>query len=436
MNRDDLQRLSKDDLIDLVLKLQRPVKTSRNSSWPPSSDDKGGGGSALSKDERRKRSRPGGAKPGHKGHFRELAANPDEVIDHEPIHCACCLAQFGADAERALLGEYDEIEIPVLKPHVRRHRRFALRCTHCAARTEADLPPEAQGTPFGSRIHALAIYLKTRHAFSYQRLIQAFDNLFGLAISEGAVMNMFKRAGAAFEMKREQALAILRKAKVVASDETGMRVEGVNAYQWVFCSQQAVVHVNDFTRSGAVIRETMNGHQPDVWLSDRYSAQQGHGARHQTCLAHLARDVKYALEASDDQIPLRLKLWLDRTFALSREIGTLAQSTLRAKLRQLRRDMDAIVRTPTTCSCAQDIRARFARAKDQLLTFAAYPGEVEPTNNQSERELRPAVIQRKVTNGYRAEWAANFEANVRTATSTMRLQGEAPFQAIFQTISP
>jgi transposase len=34
MNRDDLQRLSKDDLIELVLRLQRPDKTSRTSSKP------------------------------------------------------------------------------------------------------------------------------------------------------------------------------------------------------------------------------------------------------------------------------------------------------------------------------------------------------------------------------------------------------------------
>jgi hypothetical protein len=32
-----------------------------------------------------------------------------------------------------------------------------------------------------------------------------------------------------------------------------------------------------------------------------------------------------------------------------------------------------------------------------------YP-QVEATNNGSERKLRPSVIQRKVTNGYRAMW--------------------------------
>jgi transposase len=35
MGRSDLERLSREELIDLVLRLQRPGKTSRTSSKPP-----------------------------------------------------------------------------------------------------------------------------------------------------------------------------------------------------------------------------------------------------------------------------------------------------------------------------------------------------------------------------------------------------------------
>jgi transposase len=70
-------------------------------------------------------------------------------------------------------------------------------------------------------------------------------------------------------------------------------------------------------------------------------------------------------------------------------------------------------------------------ASNQLLTFADWPGQVEPTNNACERSLRPAVIQRKVTNGYRAMWAAEGEAEVRTVVDTARLvRGANIFSAI------
>ena len=47
-------------------------------------------------------------------------------------------------------------------------------------------------------------------------------------------MNMFIRSHAGFKIEADKAKAILRQAKVVASDETGVRIEGTNSYHWVF----------------------------------------------------------------------------------------------------------------------------------------------------------------------------------------------------------
>jgi len=57
-----------------------------------------------------------------------------------------------------------------------------------------------------------------------------------------------------------------------------------------------------------------------------------------------------------------------------------------------------------------------------------------PLNNGSERLLRPAVVQRKITNGYRAMWAAEGEAAIRAVVDTARLSGSNPFGAILKTI--
>src|SRR3954451_14032676 len=63
MGRSELERLSKEELIELVLRLQRPEKTSRTSSKPPSTDRK----------EQREQAKPGGAKSGHEGHRRTIS---------------------------------------------------------------------------------------------------------------------------------------------------------------------------------------------------------------------------------------------------------------------------------------------------------------------------------------------------------------------------
>ena len=59
---------------------------------------------------------------------------------------------------------------------------------------------------------------------------------------------------------------------------------------------------------------------------------------------------------------------------------------------------------------------------------------IMPLNNGSERLLRPSVIQRKVTNGYRAMWAAEGEAAIRTVVDTARLTGSSPFGTILKTV--
>ena len=426
MDRGDLQRLSKDELIDLVLRLQRPQKTSRTSSKPPSTDRK----------ERRDQAKPGGAKPGHKGHSRALSEDFDRIVNHHPDQCPCCRASLSSDLPVETVSEHETIDLPEIRPVVERHRRLSVRCPSCGALVIAPVPAAANGTPFGPRTHAVATYLKTFQALSYERLQGAFTDLFGLTISQGGLMNMLRRSQAAFGLERDAAIAALRRAEVVASDETGVRIEGSNAYQWVFRSSEAVVHRAALTRGAIVVRDLMNGHRPQVWCSDRYSAQQGHGVAHQTCLAHLARDVAFVDETSEDMVPSRLRLWLKRAFALADGIETFATSTIAAKRRALERSLADILRAPTACDLARDLQMKFRRARDQLLVFAAYPGLVEPTNNACERALRPAVIQRKVTNGYRAMWAANGEADVRTVVDTARLRtGARPFQTILNTVA-
>jgi transposase len=261
------------------------------------------------------------------------------------------------------------------------------------------------------------------------------SDLFGLTLSQGGLMNLLRRAQARFQSGREAAVSALRRAEVVASDETGVRIEGSNAYHWVFRSAQAVVHQASPTRGAVVVRELMDGHRPAVWISDRYTAQQGHAAEHQTCLAHLARDVAYVVEASDDPVPFRLQLWLRSVFALAERVTDLTTATLAAKRRSLDQQLGAILATASCCDLARELQAKISRARDQLLVFLSHPGRVEPTNNGCERALRPAVVQRKVTNGYRAMWAADGEAAIRTVVDTARLTGTRAFGTILKTVS-
>ena len=127
-----MQQLSKEQLIELVLRLQRPDKNSRTSSKPPSTDKK----------EKREGSRPGGAKLGHEPHTRRLADDPDEFRDHVPGVCEQCGVTFRSQAQRELIGEYDEIEIPPVKPYVIRHHHHHHHAHPTVSNPISKLPQE------------------------------------------------------------------------------------------------------------------------------------------------------------------------------------------------------------------------------------------------------------------------------------------------------
>ena len=195
--------------------MQRPEKTSRTSSKPLATDRK----------ERRAQAKPGGAKPGHEGHSRVMSEDPDAVVEHRPDRCACCGGGLNGDLPVEVVSVSERIELPEVAPVVTQHQRLAVQCPTCGARVIAPVPEVARGTPFGPRLHAVATYLKTFQALSYEWLQAVLSDLFGLTLSQGGLMNLLQRAQRRFRSSRDEAVSIMRQAIVVASDETGVRIE-------------------------------------------------------------------------------------------------------------------------------------------------------------------------------------------------------------------
>jgi transposase len=180
--------------------------------------------------------------------------------------------------------------------------------------------------------------------------------------------NMFIRSRAGFKIEADKAKALLRQAKVVASFDPGVRIEGTTSYHRVFHCKDAVVHQPDYSRGARVVEQTMGGHEPKVWISDRYSAQQKHGAAHQTCLAHLARDAAFALEHGADDPPLPFKLWFGRAFDLAADIASFKASTIANKMRALEQQLAALLAAATGCGLARQLQAKIGRAQDARKT--------------------------------------------------------------------
>ena len=409
---------------ELEAKLNVPPKTPDNSSLPPSQSKKP---SRAAKVARR------GPRLGRLGGGRALAENPDEVVVARPVRCAHCQAAL-AEADHILHGRYDKIDLPAVKPVVTRVERYAGHCRCCGGTTLAPVPERLEpGTPFSVGIVALAMYLRFVHAISYQRLSRLLGELFGLAISEGALDAAFRRGKVHFDADVAAILARLRRARVVCSDETSVRIDGRTCWNWVFQNSEVVIHVIRRSRGAGVVAEVLDGHRPALWVSDLYGAQQGHAEEWQICLAHQLRDCTYAIEAGDAVFAPRMKVLLLRAVVLARRHRNLAPSTRREYRRRLECALDAVMALAPAHRDGQRIRRRYAKLRSHLFTFLDHP-ELPADNNSSERELRPTATYRKVTGGFRSDWGADLFAGVRSVIGTAARRGVSAYQAIQQTL--
>jgi len=437
----DLSRLSHDEKDALILalwaqvqsltsrvaeleaKLSVPPKTSDNSGVPPSQGHK------PNRAKRAKRSGPRQGSLGRTGGGRALATNPDEVVTAKPVRCAHCQAALG-ETDQRLHGRYDKIDLPIVAPVVTRVEHYAGQCPCCGGITLAPLPEGLEpGTPFSLNIVALAMYLRFVHAVSYRRLSRLLRELFRLAVSEGALDAAFRRGKPQFDADVANILARLRRARIICSDETSVRIDGRTCWNWVFQNEQVVIHVVRNSRAASVVTETMAGHRPSIWVSDLYGAQQGHADLWQVCLAHQLRDCKYAIEAGDSIFAPRMKALLLRAVVLARRRKHLADTTRRSYQGRLDRELDAIMVLAPTNQHGKRLRKRYGKVRGHLFTFLEHP-DVPPDNNGSERELRPTATYRKVTGGFRSKWGADLFAGVRSVVGTAARRGTNAYRAI------
>ena len=413
----------KERVARLEAKLGQPPKTPDNSSLPPSRGQKAS--SEVS-------SRPKG-KP-HRGSHRELHPHPTRVLDVRARECPHCAADVSGAAQGAL-ERYDRIELPEIKPDVTRVVLHGGTCPCCAGRFKAR-PPEGlePGSPFGPNLRAFVLYLRFTHAISFERLARLMSDLVGLEISEGGLVNMLAASRKAFTRAASRIRTRLLSSSILQSDETGVRVGKQTWWTWVFHHGRQCCFVIRPSRGKDVVEAFLGKRRPDFWVSDRLAAQMGWAKKHnQVCLAHLIREATYAVEAGDAAFAPALRKLLRRACGIAARRPNLADATLRTYAYTLDARLDALLRSAPTHAAGDKLQKVIKGCRRHLFVFLGNRA-IPPTNNGSEQALRPTVIFRKVTNGFRSQWAANLYADIRSVIETARRRAIRALDAIRLTL--
>jgi transposase len=458
MTQDELAQLSRDELIQLILTLyqqnvalqediaqlkadnealrlklekgKKPPTNSSNSSQPPSRDHK----RSLPSDRRKRRHGP---PAGHARHERQFVANPDHIVAVKAETCLGCQTDLRC-TEGVLRGVNQITELPPAKAEVIEVRQYEVACPECG-KTQVGEPPAGleMERAFGARLEATVVYYRQEQHMSYQRTRAALLNLHGVEISQGGIDKIMQRAGNRALQEVEPIQESVRQSAVIHSDETGSRVDAQNWWEWVFCSLTAVLHVIRFNRSSDVIRDVMGEAQAEVWVSDCLTSQLKAPTRQrQLCLAHQLRNLQAVVDLYPTAFwPRAMQALLRYTIHLHHHRDQMLPEQFQAQVARLERLCDRLLRRSLTQPGAQRLQRRYQKYRDSLFV-CLHRSDVSPTNNVSERALRPSVIHRKVIGCFRSGWGAQAYAALASVIDTAELSGVHAFDAIQSLLGP
>ncbi len=434
----------------LELELAKAKKDSSNSSKPPSSDI------AKPKPKRKRGSRKKPRKGGQPGHQRTLRQPlPEERVDE--------FIEYAIDAGEvkrlglSLTGNFQRIqhvELPQSPVHITEYRLLEyqdsdgeLYTAHC---------PELKGPIFGPRLLATIGWLKSAAHCSYSTVESWMEDVLQVPVSRGYLSKLCTGtiSDSLADCYSELAEAIPHQSQL-GSDETSIKNNGKKHWIWCITAASFTVFHIAATRSRAVLEKLVGDEFAGYLNFDYFSANcsfaWNFSLNVQYCWAHLIRDMRFLEKHPDKKTKVWAEQLVDRTrrlFSAWHRRDEMTEEGFHRSMVMHRDRFLEIVRKPPETKEAKNLAARFAivdYTSDECPNVKSYDlsqdyfrflfaGNVEPTNNHSEQQIRHCVIDRKITQGTRSQAGQRFNERMWTAIATCKKQNRNFFSFLNDSI--
>ena len=423
------------DLREKIRQLEEQLNlNSKNSSKPPSTDKK----------ESSKIRKKNGAKPGHPGHFRALFS-PDQVDEHVVLKIGSC--PRCSNTVRAVDEEpsiHQQVEIPEVCYRVTQYERHNFYCPCCRTYGVAPLPVEVGTSAFGTRLTAFTSFLTGACRLSKRLALQVLHQGFGIKAAVGSASNIERRVSLALRASYEEIEAEVRSSRDTKHiDETGWRQWGKTEFLWVMSTKKAALYKIQEGRS-AECRDLLLGNakwNKAAFVTDRLAIYSFQGL-HQYCLAHLKRDLKRfaerkGLDGEWGDVMLEL---LDKIFGFWKDFRERRRNrkSLQLASKRYRDEFEYGLFLAAKKRRHSITLQRFAKNlvnKTRKLWVFIEREEVDPTNNQAERDLRSSVIWRKLCHGTKSNRGDRFVERIQSVVATLARQGERCLKFLSEAIA-
>jgi transposase len=444
-------------LEERLRRLERWVsRNSGNSSLPPSSDDLPGRMKPAPK-RAKITGRQRGKQKGAQGNAMPWVAIPDETVPHRPAGRCGCGADLAAAHDVGVERSHQVHDLPEVRVRVRQHDVYRVRCG-CGVEHLGALPDEVSAAPssYGPNLKALVVYLLIYQHVPVQRCVRLIADLTGGGgPSEGFVHGMLTRCAQAVAEVVAAIRTLITLAHVAGFDETTLRCGSAGTKKYVLSAstESATVYhlggrdLDSFAEAG--ILPGFAG----IAVHDRYHnyfhPRWEHLAGHQACVAHLLRDFADAGETYPGthwppQAQRALRGLIRAWHAARAEGRAEIDPQIRAKLSKefgdaIKVGLSQVPRVPgprhSTAQRPGRELLEFCRDRaDDVLRFCG-DTRIWPTNNISERDLRPTKTQQKISGRLTSEAITQDRLDIRSYIDTARKHGINVMTALRQAIT-
>jgi hypothetical protein len=432
-------------------------RNSGNSSMPPSSDDLPGRRPPARKErraaERAEQKRKPGKQPGTPGAAMRWR-KADEVIGHFPQGDCACGAALADAGDLGVARSYQQEDVP--EPQRSRRFQHDLHKTRCACgRVHVAARPD--GVPdaplsVGPRLSAMAVYLSVFQHVPVERAQALIADLTGGVVSAGFVHSCLGKAAGLVTDAVRLIRTLIAAAPVAGFDETTLRSGAAGEKKYVhgaFTELYSAFWLG--TRSLETMREA--GILPSfagIVVSDRYAGYYSETwqnfAGHQACAAHLIRDFADCAETYPDSAwpeqAIRSLRGLIHARHAAREQGLPAipvavREPLETEFRRaITVGLAAVSRVPGPKNQVKQQPGRemleFCKTRQADVLRFTTDTSVWPTNNISERGVRPMKTQQKISGRLTSDDVTQDRLDIRGYIDTARKHGLGAYEVIHQ----
>jgi transposase len=438
-------------LADEVRELRRRLgRNSGNSSMAPSADDLPGRTPPKGKPRRAGGKRKAGKQPGAPGAYLAWNPRPDKTENVFPAGRCACGEDLAAARDLGVRYSHQVTDLPEAKAQTTQHDRHEVACS-CGRRHVAGAPPEASGAPgtvtCGLNFQAWCVFLMVMHHVPAERCADVIESMTGTRPSDGWVHALLGRAARAVAAANKTIRALIILARVVCGDETPVRSgpgpKAKKKYLHVACTHLLTYYFLGDRDLASFKNFVCPGLHGTVIVHDRYACcGKFDGVARQLCAARMLRDLEDAaqscpgaiwpsqiadaLRALIHQANLARARGLDAVPAdhAAKDLKLFRHGVL-AGLSEVRRIPGANEKQPPGRLLLECLRHREADVL-RFLSDTAIPA----TNNQAERDARPAKTQQKISGRLRSDTTTRHRYAVRGCASTAAKHGHAVFTAI------